>query len=66
MAPSAVTQLLFWSSVDVVAMCGRGGAFYNLMIKFQSFCRLLGLLYLGCDLFKCFLDFFSPWVRQKD
>lgn len=43
--------LLFWSHVDVIVKGNRGEVFHNIIIKSQSFSRLISL---GCDLHKCF------------
>ena len=45
------SSLLFWSCDDVVAKCGRGKAFFNIIAKSQSFS---GPVSLGYDFHKCF------------
>ena len=46
----------------MVAECGGGKAFYNFMIKSQSFS---GSLSLGCDLYKCLLTVFLSQCNKK-
>ena len=54
--------ILCYSPVDVVIRCGKGKAFYSLMIKSQSFS---GSVSPGYDFHNCFLPFLLPWVKQE-